>query len=128
MPARCVVYGCSNKPNAAHQIALHPIPFYGDSRTEAVKRRQSWVSFVKRRRANWEPTKESCVCSRHFKDDDFMRVISIRGLSERTFPELKRDDIGVSVFPSIQTPTERHESLSGRDARAIRRKVRQITQ
>ena len=57
-----------------------------------------------------------------------MRVINIPGLSERAFPRLKRDDIGVSVFPSIQTPTEQHESLSGRDARAIRRKVRQITQ
>ena len=86
MPARCVLYGCSNKPNAAHQIALHPIPFYRDSRTEAVKRRQSWVGFVKQRLANWEPTKESCVCSRHFKDDDFMHIINILGLSERTFP------------------------------------------
>ena len=57
-----------------------------------------------------------------------MHVINILGLSEPTFPRLKRDDIGVSVFPSIQTPTEQHESLSGRDARATRRNVRQITQ
>ena len=57
-----------------------------------------------------------------------MHVINILGLSEPTFPRLKRDDIGVSVFPSIQTPTEQHESLSGRDARATRCNVRQITQ
>ena len=47
MPSRCVVYGCSNYPDAKNQIALHPIPFYGDQRPEAAKRRKRWVDFVK---------------------------------------------------------------------------------
>ena len=54
MPARCVVYGCSNTPDAVNQIALHPIPYYGDLRPEAVKRRKHWIDFVKLKRAGWE--------------------------------------------------------------------------
>jgi hypothetical protein len=123
MPSRCVVYGCSNTSDAANQIALHPIPYYEDSRSEAVKRRQRWVEFVKRRRARWEPTKESRVCSKHFKPEDFVRILTVPGLEERTFPRLKRDEIGISVYPSIQTVVNEKE-FSTRDARAIRRKVR----
>ncbi len=80
MPSRCVVYGCSNYPDAGNQIALHPIPFYGDQQPESVKRRKRWVDFMKQKRAKWE----GCV-PKHFKSDDFIR----------------RDEIGVTPYPTI---------------------------
>jgi hypothetical protein len=72
-----------------------------------------------------EPTKDSRVCSKHFKPEDFVRILNLPGLEERTFPRLKRDDIGICVYPSIQTLVEEKEP-SARDARAKRRKVRKI--
>ena len=40
MPARCVIGGCSNTRNRQEGVALHTIPFYGDDRPEAKKRRK----------------------------------------------------------------------------------------
>ena len=71
----------------------------------------------------WEPTKNSRVCSKHFKPEDFMRILNVPGLEEHTYPRLKRDEIGISVYPSIQTVVEEKE-FSARDARAVRRRVR----
>ena len=51
---------------------VHIIPFFADSRPEAIKRRKKWVDFVKAKRAKWEPTKHSAVCSVHFKPDDYV--------------------------------------------------------
>ena len=123
MPSRCVVYGCSNYPDARNQIALHPISFNGDVRPEAVKRRKRWVDFVKQKRAKWEPSKQSRVCSRHFKADDFVRKLNLPGLEETTFPRLKRDEIGVTPYPTIQSLVEPQETISARASRAIQRKV-----
>ena len=124
MPARCVVYGCSNRPDVVNQIALHPIPYYGDMRPEAVRRRKRWIDFVKLKRAGWEPSRESHVCSKHFKADDFMRTLNLPGLDERTYPRLKRDDLGITAYPTVQSAIEKQVNLSARTARAIRRKVR----
>ena len=112
--SRCVVYGCSNYPDAKNQIALHPIPFYGDQRPEAAKRRKRWVDFVKQKRAKWEPSKQSRVCSRHFKADDFVRTLNLPGLEETIFPQLKRDEIGVMPYPTIQSLVEPQETISAR--------------
>jgi hypothetical protein len=79
MPSRCVVFGCSNIPDPANGIVLHRIPFDGDLRPEAVKRRKRWVDFVKRRRAKWELSSTSCVCSKHFKQDDFDKIANVPG-------------------------------------------------
>ena len=46
MVLRCVVYDCSNKKDEKKGIHIHQIPFYGDTRSEAVKRRRKWISFV----------------------------------------------------------------------------------
>ena len=125
MPSCCVVFGCSNIPDPANGIVLHRIPFDGDLRPEAVKRRKRWVDFVKRRRAKWEPSSTSCVCSKHFKQDDFDKIANVPGQQTNYRPLLKRDDIGVTSFPSIFQADERVEvELSGRAARAIKRKVR----
>ncbi|XP_046864281.1 uncharacterized protein LOC124458281 [Xenia sp. Carnegie-2017] len=61
MPDRCAVFGCSNRANSAERISLHRIPFYGDERPEAKRRRKIWVNFVARKRARWTPTKYSAV-------------------------------------------------------------------
>ena len=60
MPNTCVVLGCSNVANPAEGISLHFIPFAGDERPEAKRRRKQWVDFV-RKRAKWEPTPNSSV-------------------------------------------------------------------
>ena len=39
MPHRCVVGGCSNVRSLENGIGFHTIPFYGDERPEAKKRR-----------------------------------------------------------------------------------------
>ena len=67
MPNKCVVGGCSNAPDLPSGIGLHTIPFFGDERHEAKKRRKKWVDFVKAKRAKWEPTKNSVVCTKHFR-------------------------------------------------------------
>jgi len=44
MPHRYVVGGCSNVRSSENGIVLHTIPFYGDERLEAKKRRKRWMS------------------------------------------------------------------------------------
>lgn len=45
MPERCVVYGCSNTRNVREGISLHAIPFSGDERTEAKKKKKKVGGF-----------------------------------------------------------------------------------
>ena len=47
MPNRCDVGGYSNVSNTKQGISLHLIPFPGDERTEARKRRKQLVDFVR---------------------------------------------------------------------------------
>ena len=122
MPSRCVVYGCSNIPDIENGIVLHKIPYDQDLRPEAIKRRKRWVDFVKRKRAKWEPTASSCICSKHFMPDAFDRILNLPGLEKPYRPVLKRDAIGITSFPTVYAAEEADE-LSGRAARAIKRKV-----
>ena len=39
MVQQCVVFGCSNMKDEKKGISIHQIPLYGDTRSEAVKRR-----------------------------------------------------------------------------------------
>ena len=64
------------------------------------------------------------MCSKHFKADDFVRTLNLPGLEQRTFPRLKRDELGVTAYPTVQSAIEKQVNLSARTARAIRRKVR----
>ena len=103
MPGRCVVAGCSIFPDVQNGIILHTIPFFNDDRPEAKERRKKWVDFIKQKRAKWEPTRNSSVCSKHFTEDDYMRRFKF--IDEVTkkpiMPRLKRDEIGISVVPSV---------------------------
>ena len=66
MPERCVVFGCSNVWSKEKGILLHPKPFYGKSESEKQRRMRKCVDFVKSKRAYWEPSEHSAVCSEHF--------------------------------------------------------------
>ena len=72
MPDRCVATNCSNVTDPSKGIFGHTIPFFGDFRPEAIKRRKKWVDFFKAKLAKWLPTKYSAVCSVHFKPDDYV--------------------------------------------------------
>ena len=122
MPDNCVVFGCNNPPNKKEGIALHPIPFYGKEEVEKRKRRKKWVDFVKLKRAHWEPTKYSSVCSKHFTDEDF--TVRFSELTKESLQRrLRRDEVGVCVFPTIHAPCVSNETKSAESQRS-KRKVR----
>jgi len=55
-----------------------------------------------RKRAKWEPSKSSVICSKHLKPDDFARHMDVQ--EEKGIlltPWLQRDEFGVTAFPSI---------------------------
>ena len=92
-PNRCVVDGSSNVPSLRDGIALHAIPFSDDDRPQVRKRRKKWVDFVKLKRAMWEPTKNSTICSKHFTPEDFeRRFFLVPGQETGSFPKMKKDE------------------------------------
>lgn len=124
MPNRCVVYGCSNTANTEKGIGLHKIPFWGDERPEAKRRRRIWTTFVSTKRAKWKPSEHSCVCSMHFKTTDFtVQFPGLKGQNSRMTPRLLQDDIGVSVYPTIHANVESTEpkgqSMTERERRIV---------
>jgi hypothetical protein len=123
MPNRCVVCGCSNEPNVEKGIVLHCILFADDEQQEARKRRKKWIDFVQRKRLKWTPGTTSSICSQHFKEDDFQRKFFVLASEEKNMkymPRLKRDEIGVSVCPSVYLSSSTKPEETERD---IRRKV-----
>ena len=112
MPNRCVVEGCSNVANPAGGISLHFIPFAGDKRPEAKRRRKQWVDFVHNKREKWEPTPNTSVCSAHFAKEDFHNMFATLSTKK---PPLIFDKIGVVAIPNYMNPDNR--ALSARDKR-----------
>ena len=66
MPETCVAFGCSNVWDKDKGIKLHPIPFYGSDDPQKRKRRKKWVDWIQSKRAHWQPSQFSHVCSDHF--------------------------------------------------------------
>ena len=123
MPDKCVIFGCNNRPSKTEGISLHPIPFEGADEPEKRKRRKKWVDFIKSKRAHWEPTKYSTVCSKHFRDDDY--EVMFPGLTNDNFQRrLRKDEIGICVFPTIQAPCVSGESKP--ESKRAERKVRKL--
>lgn len=122
MPHRCVIGGCSNVRSLENGIALHTILFYGDERPEAKKRRKRWVDFVKQKRAGWEPSKSSVICSNYFKADDFVRNYAlITDKHAQSVPYLVRDSFGITAYPTVHAgELEDEQPLSDRDKRMVR--------
>ena len=101
MPHICVVGGCSNVRSLENGIGLHTIPFYGDERPEAKKRRKRWIDFIRLKRAQWEPSKNSVICPKHFKPDDFVRNYAfLKDQEAPSIPYLVRDRFGITAFPT----------------------------
>lgn len=127
MPKRCVAAGCSNERNLEEGISLHKLPFYGDDRPEAKKRRKKWVDFVRLKRAKWEPSQSSVLCSKHFQREDFFRSADLGDEKNHHTSKrwLKTDDLGVNVFPSVHAktlvPNANHKPVSKRSKRMVRR-------
>lgn len=115
MPNRCVVGGCSNVSNTKQGISLHFIPFAGDERPEARKRRKQWVDFVRLKRAKWDPTPNSSICSAHFAKDDFTQ--RFLGISKQSH-WLVADEIGVAAIPNYNICSE-EKPLSARAKRMV---------
>ena len=131
MPGSCVAGGCSAVPDVRNGLILHAIPFLDDERPEARKRRKKWVDFVKQKRAKWEPTRNSSICSRHFTKDDYIRRFSFvdEVTNKPILPRLKRDEIGVTAVPSVHAEVVRKtpvvtESAKRRHERAARISVK----
>ena len=119
MPKRCVVAGCGNVGDKEKGLSLHIIPYSGDERNEARKRRKKWVDFIKLKRTKWQPSQYSIICSEHFKPDDFSRRFSrIEGQSFVGNNVLKRDEFGICVFPTVM-PAADASHVSERERRMV---------
>ncbi|XP_004531399.1 uncharacterized protein LOC101460263 [Ceratitis capitata] len=64
MPAFCAVQNCGDKYGHADNISFHKFPF---KRQELM---QKWLDFAQRG-PDWQPSKWSSICSRHFREEDF---------------------------------------------------------
>ena len=115
MPNRCNVGGYSNVSNTKQGISLHLIPFAGDERTEARKRRKQLVDFVRLKWAKWDPTPNSTICSTHFAKDDFTQRFF--GISNQIH-WLVADEIGVAAIPKYSICSE-EKPLSARAKRMV---------
>ncbi|CAB4026779.1 PREDICTED: uncharacterized protein LOC107331715 isoform X3 [Paramuricea clavata] len=106
----CVAANCTNKACLSSGISLHTIPYYNDDRPEAKRRRKIWVDFVKAKRV-FEPSKASTLCSIHFLPEDYeRRFSSLPNQTKPNHPRLKRDDLGICVYPSIHAVATKHAS------------------
>ena len=96
-------------------IYIHQIPFYGDTRSEAVRKRRKWISFVNGSQKHWTPSKYSVVCSsQRFHSHIFFR------------PTVLSDEIGVVPVRRFYRPKVEQE-YSTRDRHLHRRSVRFIS-
>ena len=124
MPTRCVAAGCSNTPDSSKGIFLHNIPFYGDDRPEARSRRKQWIDFVRRKRAKFEPSATSVICSRHFSPEDYCQRFEF----VKTRPQLVKDHIGTSALPRIYACDENEtRNLSDRSRRQVRSCIKVVS-
>ena len=64
MHTRCVA-------DLENGIALHSIQYFSDDRPQAKKKTKKVGGLCKAKRAKWEPSKNSAICSVHFKPEDF---------------------------------------------------------
>ena len=124
MPERCVAARCGNVKDPARNISMHKIPFFGDVCPIKKKRQKKWVDFVLERRTMWVPGKTSPLCSVHFAPDE---AVKQRPLNKEVNlkRDLKKDEIGVCVFPSIHAKRKGEDdeppSKKRREARMVRK-------
>ena len=78
MPERCVAARCGNIKDEANGISMHRIPFFGTTCLQRLRRRKKWIDFTLERRkiCGRAPVKTSSLCSMHFNDEDFTRLMN----------------------------------------------------
>ncbi|XP_011180274.1 uncharacterized protein LOC105210820 [Zeugodacus cucurbitae] len=82
MPAFCTVQNCGDKYGHADNISFHKFPF---KRQELM---QKWLDFAQRG-PDWQPSKWSAICSRHFRDEDFNCAADRKILKKTAVPCLR---------------------------------------
>ena len=109
MGKHCAAYGCSNQSSKCSGISFFKFP-----NDFVLKKR--WSNAMKRKGFN--PTKNSYVCSVHFKDTDFeLGVIGWRGKTNET-KRLKRDAVPVITISndtSNKPPEKKPRRILKRD-------------
>lgn len=106
MPYRCVAANCGNYPDPSRSIGLHDFPS-----TKETKRRRLWQNFVNTKRTEkqgkWYITKNSRLCSEHFKPEDFESpFITIPGTQFFRRAILKKDAV-----PSIHKESNEEQAI-----------------
>ena len=122
MPTICVAAGCSNQKDDVQGTLLHEIPFFKDDRPEAKRRKKKRVGFVKQKRAKWQSSKPSVICSVHFKPEDFERIFVLGEPGGKSMPRwLRKNEFGCCVFSTIHTvgKEDATEKLSKREKRMV---------
>lgn len=113
MPQKCVFFfGCSNTRDSRKGISINRIPFFGNDRPEAKRRRKKWVDFVLLHHYKWTPSKVLVFCSDHFKPEDYSKQFTV--LEDQSVRLLK--DIGIVVVPTVISLSRPHPQteLKGR--------------
>ena len=89
-------------------VSVHIIPYFGDERPVAVDRRKRWTDFVEKTRKNWQASKTSGVCSKHFSPDDYELTFGspslLPGFQGSFLKHLRRDVLGTTAYPTIDVP------------------------
>ena len=123
MPRRCVVFGCSGSACAEEGVSVHIIPFFGDKRPAAVTRRKMWIDFVNRTRKNWNDSRTSAVCSKHFNPEDFEQSLAVGDalpdLQSSFKRSLRRDELGICAYPTVYPPAPSGIDLDTRKSTKI---------
>ena len=111
MAETCIVSGCNNQIDEENGVGLYSVPYNNDERPEARKRRKRWIDFIEVHRdpdRKWPPSAYAVLCSDHFLPEDFSRLFCFwDGQSRRQLPRLRRDRLGIEVFPTVVQPIKR---------------------
>ena len=111
MTESCIVSDCNNQRDEENGIGLYSVPFSNDERPEAKKRRKKWIDFIELHRdtnRKWPLSSFAVVCSDHFVPEDFSRLYCYwDGYCRRNQPRLRKDRLGIDVFPTIAKPIKK---------------------
>ncbi|KAK5643813.1 hypothetical protein RI129_007658 [Pyrocoelia pectoralis] len=79
MVKSCVAFKCTNRYSKDKSISFHRFPADKNLKSQ-------WIRAI--RRENFNPTKDSVICGKHFKDDDFLRKVPTKVLNSDAIPSV----------------------------------------
>ena len=82
-----------------------------------VRLRRLWTQFVRRHRANFEPSEHSALCSAHFEPTCFQRKLSLGDEAADKTPRTFLKQRSVPNVDTVAPPTEDQLSYTDRDQR-----------